>query len=968
MSLSRYISEFITKDGEATHGSLSPTGRYNIDLENLKQFTMYYMQALHSGERLSITELQTFDFIPLILDIDLSIPLDDNYDNDDGYPSLYHHEHVKNIYNGLVYTMKNLLIPDLEKDNMKCFLMERDGYESVKKNGQRMWKNGFHLHFPYLMLNRNHIKKYFLPFFVNWIKETNIEIPDMVSYDNLIDDSIYSGKGKPWFMYGSTKPLKDLNPYLVSGVFYENSEKEIVYSDDWLPHLLNYRLVYTKHDGDIEKLNRNCLPEIFSIRKDDNHDMYIFEINDSVVEFVEEEEPKIHKLVENTPCHAPISTEFFDQLLECLPLQYAEEYDKWKQIGWVIYNHFDGSLDGFQRFDAFSKLCIEKYKYEDCMKEWNMMTRSENEVGIGTLRYLVRKHNPVEYNTICKKHIDSKIEDTLYKPTSHYDLAKILFEEFRDTYVCSSIKHNEWYMFDGTIWTRIDDGVCLRKEISTFLVSKYERVLHSLLDDEKNSLDEKIHKIEKDIENEMCNINQYQQLYLSVSMKEKPGLEKSINSINNKIEKLNEKLFGLKNKRKNPGNKQDNRKTKKGENDDLIEKLYKIIASLKSSPFKKNIMIEAKDIFYNRQFYQKLNQSIYKIAFANGIYDLEKKIFREGLPTDYISLKMNINFRQDFTNDCPEVKQIDCFFEKVFPDEHLRRYFLGLQSENFVGRNIRKIFQMWVGTGDNSKSLTQSMFESLLGPYCQKLPTSLLTQKRSASSSASPELVRAGEGCRLCFFQEPNKTDKFNIGLLKELTGNDRFFARPLFREPIDITPQFKLVCIANHPPIVENSQNDKAIYNRVRIIPFQSYFPINDAEVPESEEEQKRQKIFYRDSDLTEKIPSMLEALAYRLVNIYINGENKVTEPLCVMQATENYHNKCNRILCFIQDEIDEEKPGSKLSLKLFCDRFSDYCKIDLNGVRPTNRIEIGEYLDNRWGVRDENQCYENVGFKNNN
>ena len=88
----------------------------------------------------------------------------------------------------------------------------------------------------------------------------------------------------------------------------------------------------------------------------------------------------------------------------------------------------------------------------------------------------------------------------------------------------------------------------------------------------------------------------------------------------------------------------------------------------------------------------------------------------------------------------------------------------------------------------------------------------------------------------------------------------------------------------------------------------------------------------------------------------------------LCVMQATENYHNKCNRILCFIQEEIDEEKPGSKLNLKTFCERFSDYCKIDLNGVRPTNRIEIGEYLDNRWGVRDENQCYENVGFKNNN
>ena len=965
MSLLRYLSEFYVKDGkDATHGSIEPPGRYHVD--NLKQFTMYYMKALQTNEKLSITELQNdFDFIPLILDIDLNIIISE--DELRG-PSLYSKEHVQNIYKALISVMKRIFLDELTEENMKCFLMERDGYEVKKKKG-RVWKHGFHLHFPYLLMNRKHIKTYFLPQFIKYLKDYEIEIPECVEYEKLIDDSIYAGKGKPWFLYGSTKPMKnlDLKPYLVSGVFYEDGGGEINYSDEWLPHLLSYKLIYTSHHNNLKQLNDNCLSEIFSIRKDDNHESYIFEIDERCIEIENDDESLNSTLVRtNSFEYQEVTVTFFDQLLEALPNEYAEEYDKWKQIGWVIYNHFDGSLDGFQRFDEFSKLCPEKYNYEDCMKEWNMMKRSDKEVSIGTLRYLVRKHKPLEYNTICNQNIDSIVSQTLSKPISHYDLAKILHDEFAYTYCCSSVKHNDWYRFDGIIWTKDEDSVTLRNQISTFLAGKYEKILQSLLSEEKDSLDKTIYDLESQIENETCNINQYKKLHNTVSFNEKSNLEKSMQIIQKKIDKLKDKLYDYQQKRRNPVNKPDARKVKKGDNDETIEKLYKIIACLKSSPFKKHVMTEAKDIFYDKNFARKLNQSIYKVAFANGIYDLENNIFREGVPSDLISLKMDVKYRQDFTDDSPEVKQIDDFFEKVFPDEHLRRYFLGLQSENFVGRNMRKIFQMWVGVGDNAKSITQSMFEKLLGPYCQILPTALLTQKRSASSSASPELVRAGEGCRLCFFKEADKTEKFNVGLLKELTGNDRFFARPLFREPIDITPQFKLILTSNHPPIVENSQNDKAIFNRVRIIPFQSYFPPNDAEVPKTEEERKRQKIFYRDVHFDDKIPSLLEALAYRLIKIYTTGQNKVPEPLCVMQATENYRHKCNRIALFIEDEINEDSPGKSIDIKQFLEKFSDYCKNDLSGAKPTNRVEIVEYLDGRWGPRDADQRYHNVEFKN--
>ena len=61
----------------------------------------------------------------------------------------------------------------------------------------------------------------------------------------------------------------------------------------------------------------------------------------------------------------------------------------------------------------------------------------------------------------------------------------------------------------------------------------------------------------------------------------------------------------------------------------------------------------------------------------------------------------------------------------------------------------------------------------------------------------------------MCIVQEPNNGDRINIGMLKELSGNDSFYARGLHKDPIDINPMFKLVMICNKPPLIENSQSD---------------------------------------------------------------------------------------------------------------------------------------------------------------
>ena len=104
--------------------------------------------------------------------------------------------------------------------------------------------------------------------------------------------------------------------------------------------------------------------------------------------------------------------------------------------------------------------------------------------------------------------------------------------------------------------------------------------------------------------------------------------------------------------------------------------------------------------------------------------------------------------------------------------------------------------------------------------YSVKLPTSLIVGKRTQASAACPELVRAGNGVRWCITR-PDKKDILNIGILKELSGNDTFFARGLYKEGSEITPMFKLVLICNDPPQVPYS--DKATWDRIRVLPFES-------------------------------------------------------------------------------------------------------------------------------------------------
>ena len=380
-----------------------------------------------------------------------------------------------------------------------------------------------------------------------------------------------------------------------------------------------------------------------------------------------------------------------------------------------------------------------------------------------------------------------------------------------------------------------------------------------------------------------------------------------------------------------------------------LKQISKIIGNLKSAPFKNNVMKEAMEEFYNRDFKQKLDQNKYLIAFKNGIYDLQSNNFRPGLPEDYISKCLPIEYKEYKETD-EEVENVVEFLQKVFPDSSIRNYFLDTYSDIFVGGNTQKKVYLWTGEGDNGKSITQAFFDKMLGELAIKFNTQYFTGKKVSTGSANPELARAVPPVRHVTMEEPDADETLNIGELKKLSGGDTFWARDLFekgKNSREVEPMFTLTFICNKLPKLKYS--DKATWNRLRVIPFEATFVEPGQPCPKTLEEQILEKRFPMDKTFSAKIPGMVGAFAWYL----LEWRKKVSiriEPPKVKEATEIYRKQNDIYRQFIEECIVEDE-NSVISLTEMYAQFKEWYKEGWSNMTVPIKNEVKEYFEKNWG-----------------
>lgn len=539
--------------------------------------------------------------------------------------------------------------------------------------------------------------------------------------------------------------------------------------------------------------------------------------------------------------------ELTKKFVKCLSVDRAEDYGTWLAVGMCLHN-----INNDELLDTFKQFSMKYYNYADgtskrkCDVKWKSFNRLDGpKLGFGSLKWWAKCDNEKLYKEILKDSLNEMIDKTWKSkfagPDSHYIVNEVIQKYFEDQFLSVDI-NEDWFYFNGNMWEKTMKGTKLKESIHKDIWDIYAWKAKEL----------------RDSDNEM-------------------GAEICL---------------------------------------DFQKKLLR-------ENYVKTLMGGLSHMFYKKDVMEDFDTNNNLLGFDNGVYDLKNNEFREGRPEDYITISCGISLPVDkkdlpmglddlmvkVSQECPNYDRLkadmNLFLKQIIPDDEVRAYTLKIMSTCLSGENREEGFNIWTGSGGNGKSKLVELITLALGEYACNLPVALLTQKRKASGSASPEMART-RGKRFCVMQEPDVNETLNVGEMKEITGNDKIQARGLYKEPFEFTPQFKLFLMCNQLPHVPS--DDEGTWRRLRATAFVSKFVKPD----KVDVKLNRHPI---DTQLKQKLPFWkIPFMMLLLENWREYDKNGIVIPKAVLDKTNQYRNSNDIVGQWISDcceEIENDTSG---------------------------------------------------------
>lgn len=873
----KFIDKYAIKQkGQSyTHISIgNPKVSYNIPDDKYKKFISLYSQVVAKEIPLHFVEKP---LNPSLLRVDLDFRFTPIFDTN-GVVSLdrnkyFTKSHIENIVFSYFQIIYDLIDVD---DGIHCTVMLKETPMHIKDDTKDFVKDGIHLIFNDFIID--HKIQHFIR--TKILEKANLIFSGIFAnndYDDIVDKAIIDSNC--WQMFKSSK--LNQKPYDIHYIYsYEHTDLiEIEYSTT------------DNEDDDDNESTTDELDQVkanvklFSMRQIEYverpiKEAYQKEINEYITQLFPNKE-KIRKYVDNmflTDIRNTLNNKVDDEKIElvknivniCLNPSRADDYTLWIQLGMVLRN-IDMRL--LELWDDFSKNST-KYKARECMKKWNSM--KDDNLGLGTLIYWAKQDNPEKYTEIINNSLFKYTEQAIESLT-HYDVALLIYKKFNDEF--KFIARDVWYMYskEEHRYVTMMEGIDLSTKISTDIV-------------------ECIKSRSKEWTIQAMN----------------PELDQDIRQ----------------------------RWLKKA------EKAEKLINNCRLSPFKKNVINECKTFFQARSFEYDLNEKGNLIGFKNGVFDITKGIefknditdigFREGSPADCIRFSTNCNYKPYDKND-PIVAEINDFLSKVLPDKEVRNYLM-IQFSLALDGNFRQerffILAGKAGSGSNGKSTLINLVEKSFGDYFYTMNVSYITQSRSGSSNATPDIYKS-KGVRMVVMAEPNENDKLNVGKLKEMTGNDTMTCRGLYKDQMEFKPQFSVFLTCNYVP--EVNSNDEGTWRRIRLIEFTSRFADNP--------DPKKPNEYLIDRDMPNKINKWKETFISMLLHIRIHLDvTNIHEPKIINDATKRFYAEQDLIAQFISDKIEEtDDNDDKLLIEHIFPHYKNWFRSNtISTKQPLSRSQL--------------------------
>jgi len=256
--------------------------------------------------------------------------------------------------------------------------------------------------------------------------------------------------------------------------------------------------------------------------------------------------------------------------------------------------------------------------------------------------------------------------------------------------------------------------------------------------------------------------------------------------------------------------------------EEQVKASFKIIQSLQSSSFMDSIM-KCEVLYLKEGFYEDyIDSKPYLYAFKNKVYDFRTKELRYIKSDDYIMTNTGYDYPEYIEDENTEF--INKYFDTLFPNQSIKEYILDSCCSTLNGDKREQYFNIHTGSGSNSKTTFNGLYESVLGGYaCEVSPETFTKPKKSANDTG--ELYKA-KGKRCVFTNEPEAdTDKLQTAILKRIAdeGGRKIIARQLYGNPVEFPITFQLNIFCNNKP--ELSSVDGGIARRLRIIDYRVKF-----------------------------------------------------------------------------------------------------------------------------------------------
>jgi putative DNA primase/helicase len=342
---------------------------------------------------------------------------------------------------------------------------------------------------------------------------------------------------------------------------------------------------------------------------------------------------------------------------------------------------------------------------------------------------------------------------------------------------------------------------------------------------------------------------------------------------------------------------------------------------------------------------EEWDQNLRLIGFENGVLDLKTLEFRNGRPEDYIREIIPHQWK-GLDEKAPRWDQ---FLSEILPldsqdsgkggDIEVIRYLQRLLGYSLTGQSNENVFPILIGKGQNGKGTMLELLAQILGRYAGPVPSEMLMEQSFARSSSAPSADKmALRGRRLAWASESNEGKRLDAAKVKSLAGGDKISARaPYGKHQIEFKPTHLLFLLTNHAPEVD--PDDRALWYRLRLIPFPVSFVENPSSANERAKDPKLKEILLKEA------PGILAWIVKGYVDYVKNG---LKAPDKVMAATKSYRSDNDLLSQFISECLIADAGKSIQASRLYA-AYSKWA--ESNKLKPLSGVMFGKKISEKIG-----------------